>query len=743
MTAGFPQLLLRLTAQNSSGDVGVEYSASPGYERFVAEVQSFPVPGVPVVDESAGDESVSPASALSLVPAADSRFTITMSTQCCDPAADPRVYFRQVIVTSRIGWRAALRSWGAAGWRPPGDLPAQPESLANFPLGTVISDQTLRDFLTRPDWRCRSGRLSVPLRERLLQRIVCATIEAMGTWNDGDPSERLHLMINAEPDLAALLLYGVSWFLPEGLLSRIGFAIGVADSEHAARHCGSVSVLGICRHDDGRQTFRRSVVRGRLIDTFLARHGDTEWSFSKKMPQPDQDVEQFVAELMRLVVSDWSWLEDRHNEFGRLETKTLDAWRSVSPLRDQLKWGQFEEWDRQFRVYCALIGDNPNNGVLRQYAIDQLQLAKVAPDAIPFRYRYALWNGLKSRDELAGTDHELNGLLAVPNDLLVLTNADDVDDLGAAEIEGPLCGTLLADCLKRGCAAEANRDGLRSLFRSVAEVLLTRSPQPEPFDPVHQFVQKMQQGASTPDERPELALLLKFAEERGLQLLLTLQACGLNPQIATGSSRQFGRNALLTRDALKAVLSRDDVCSRLNDPGWSPKCRARALGEAQLKQLVSYLDNLGLDDLLQSLWTELGRELDHRVLNRSQPPSRSRMLFELMRDCQKSQRRLMQKNVTAEIADWDRLDARCGPVWPDFSEKVTDSKRWIGERPTLWWIPAAMLVLAFGAGILSRLYFVALATQAHAGHSHTMRHGFESTWCERIRELSAHTRRKG
>ncbi len=709
MTAGFPQLLLRLTAPNSSGDVGVEYSASPGYERFVPEVQSFPVPGVSVIDESAGDESVSRASALSLVPAADSRFTITMSTQCCDPAADPRVYFRQVIVTSRIGWRAALRSWGAADWRPPGDLPAQPESLANFPQGTVISDQTLRDYLTRPDWPCRSGRLSLLRRQQLLQQIVCATIAAMGTWNDGDPNERLHLMINAEPDFAALLLYGVSWFLPEGLLSRIGFAIGVADSEHAARHCGSVPALGICRHDDGKETFRRSVKRGIFIDTFLARRGDTDWGFSKpKLPpagRPDSDVEQakqikqFVAELMRLAVSDWSRLEDRHNEFGRLETKTLDAWQSVSPLRDQLMRGQFEEWNRQFQVYCVLIGDDPNNGVLRQYAIDQLQFAKVAPHEIPFRYRYVLWNGLKSRDELAGNDHELKALLAVPNDLLVLTNADDVDDLGAAELEGPLCGTLLADCLKRGYAAEANRDGLRSLFRSVAEVLLTRLPQPEDVDLVHQFVRKMQHGAKTPDERPELALLLKFAEERGLQLLLTLQACGLNPHIATGSSREFSTKALLTREALKAVLSRDDVCWSLNDPGWPPACRARALEQAQLKQLVSYLDQLGLDDLLRSLLTELGRELDHRVLDRSQPPTRPRMLFEFLSDHLNSQRPLMEKKLSAEITDWDKLDARCGPLWPDLSDKVKDSKRWIGKRPALWWVAAAMLVLAFGAGI--------------------------------------------
>ena len=209
----------------------------------------------------------------------------------------------------------------------------------------------------------------------------------------------------------------------------------------------------------------------------------------------------------------------------------------------------------------------------------------------------------------------------------------------------------------------------------------------------------MQHGAKTPDERPELALLLKFAEERGLQLLLTLQACGLNPHIATGSSREFSRKALLTREALKAVLSRDDVCWSLNDPGWPPACRARALEQAQLKQLVSYLDQLGLDDLLRSLLTELGRELDHRVLDRSQPPTRPRMLFEFLRDHLKSQRPLMEKKLSAEITDWDKLDARCGPLWPDFSEKVKDSRRWIGKRPALWWVAAAILVLAFGAGI--------------------------------------------
>ena len=147
-----------------------------------------------------------------------------------------------------------------------------------------------------------------------------------------------------------------------------------------------------------------------------------------------------------------------------------------------------------------------------------------------------------------------------------------------------------------------------------------------------------------------------------------------------------------------AVLKRDDACRSLNDPGWSSACRTRALGFTQLQQLVLYLVELGLDEQLQSLWIELVQELDHRVLDHSEPPSRPRMLFLLLRGYL-TQRRPMKRDVSAEVADWDRLDARCGPLWPSFSEKFEKTSRWIGEWPSFWLVAPAVLVLAFGAGI--------------------------------------------
>jgi hypothetical protein len=141
-------------------------------------------------------------------------------------------FFSHVLFRPRLGVREALATWGSPDWLtdcPPGadtDLPP----LVDLPHPGPINDEAVTQFLRKVAGDDRNGttllwpeRLHADVRRR--RDLLCLALRgSLRALEAGPASPRGRFYLLAEPELTALLLYGVARLLPEALAANLTFS---------------------------------------------------------------------------------------------------------------------------------------------------------------------------------------------------------------------------------------------------------------------------------------------------------------------------------------------------------------------------------------------------------------------------------------------------------------------------------------------------------------------------------------
>ncbi len=221
-------------------------------------------------------------------------------------------FFSHILLYPSLTLRQALSAWKSPDWQhqyASGTSKGLP-LLPGLPRPGPLDDAALTAFLAGAP--CLAGeRLTREIRRQTLLRVLQGVRLALRSAADG-PRSRLYLL--AEPDLTALLLYGVARLLPEARDVFVPFST-YENTHRVLREYRLGRVAG---------TWIASPERGLDSDYFSARGYALDTFSLRASPELDRDVPAFFDEAMELAAhGEWDELELALASVGRVTVSAL------------------------------------------------------------------------------------------------------------------------------------------------------------------------------------------------------------------------------------------------------------------------------------------------------------------------------------------------------------------------------------------------------------------------------------